>query len=799
MPQVARPQLTGAEERQEIPKTVKALVDGHNVLAERLTKPVIDDLIDNAVRRTTDITLNLDPLGAGRVRYESRFTAPFRDGVTETAAIYIKNEHGLTWDSEQRYTYGIYGDQDQYQQLAGGAWSKIVHRGWGDAHFVAIMATGDEVPISDASNTTPIVITTTRKHGFGHDNVYMVEDVTGNTAANGLAWYSCRVTGEYTIELWDGVNGPVAGNGAYTGGGKITCINSPVGYEAAHFGENFLLQYYPTAAERAPLVNTIGRADGAVGFLSSIQAGFMPGGGIMPGDLVPGTDVWESGLGRNKLFEALVENDQLFSGGCFIAADTPNRAFVAHKRQYFRDTAGPPSGNGIGAFSMFVLEEAYYNPQNNDGSATAAMTRWEIDNDAAMKQFSLLSSAGTQFRAAPSIYQYGSYWNGAASVQYGMRHHMDVTAVTPAANYDLLFGPPGAEVVKFRFKSDGTFQALAGNLDMQSNDIVNVDDITFTGSGSILDMQLGTITAADTINFRSSLQGTSVAATGVDTLRDSPAFQLLGAYWNGAASVTYGVRQFFDLAATTPLGRLLYQIGTPGSETTRLILNQDGALEMVGDAATSGATTKDSPPLWLEGAYWDGAASVVHAARFLLDVTTTAPASNLILQFGPPSAPVTRFIFQSGGGVDLQGGAIAACGELTVTDRLLTDDPGTTLQTGLRARVNVGGSKSTPRIMMGPAENVGHVLHIFTFQGRNGAGAISIGTLVAGDVVRQIQGIQPLHFVGGAEGNFESTISVTGELQQSSASDLSTKNYLLFIERRSSTGATTERPLYVVP
>ena len=556
----------------------------------------LDTLTENVEAGNFVIT-NLDPLGPGKVRARVRLPAghntngtraPDGTSVAETTALYIRTDHGDRWDKEQRFNGGIYFEVDQYQYLAGSGATKCIHRGWGDAHFVALMATGDLVPIKSmtGNGVSPIVVTTTRKHGFGHNNVYQVTGVGGNTAANREAWYGCRVLDEYRIELWDG-NSPSVGNGTYTAGtGQITCINSTVGYEAAHFSENFLLSYYPTAAERAALADTIGRANGAVGFLSSIQGGFMPGGAILPGDLVPGTDVWNSGLGRNKLFEALVENDQLFSGGCFIAADTPNRAFVAHKRQFFRDTAGPPAGNGIGAFSMFVLEEAYYNPQNNDGSATAAMTRWELCNDAVVKAFALLSSAGTPTRDAPSTYQYGSYWNGAASVQYGLRHHVDVTATTPAANYDLLFGAAGAEVVKFRFKSDGTLQMLTGNLDMQSNDIVGVDDMTFAGSGSVLDMQLGQILAVADLGFRSSLQGQAADSDATTTFRDGPDIVLDGTYWdtvpNPDVSKAYGVRMRFDMVSAAPKGHLMFMFGTPPTETAKYFFHDNGNVGMGG-------------------------------------------------------------------------------------------------------------------------------------------------------------------------------------------------------------------------
>ena len=536
-----------------------------------------------------EVIENLDPLGAGQVRVNVQMGAHASDGITETSALYIRNNHGTTWDTEERFAYAIYGDQDQYQHLAGGSWSKVIHRGWGDAHFVAIMATGDLVPITDASNTTPIVITTARKHGFGHNNIHQVTGVLGNTAANQNAWYECKVLDEYRLELGvDALGVPSAGNGAYVSGGQITCINSPVGYEAAHFSENFLLQYYPTAAARAPLVDTIGRANGAVGYLSSIQAGFMPGGGIMPGDLTPGVDTWNSGLGRSKLFEALVENDELFSGGCYIAADTPNRAFVAHKRQHFRDAVGPPGGSGIGPFAMFVLEEAYYNPQNNNGSATAAMTRWQLQNDATMVFNSLLSSAGTPTRDAPKIKTYGSYWDGAAAREYGMWHYFGVTGAS-AGNYDIYMGRPGFEAPVARFTSAGTLQLLGGT--------------------PRIDMQLGQILSVADLGFRDSLQGQAAAADAIDTFRDGPDIVLDGTYWTGAASVAHGARLRFDMVSAAPKGYLAFMYGTPPTETQLYFFGDNGN---VGFGGTAHDTNN----------YGDG------VGVFFLKAATTAPTAN---------------------------------------------------------------------------------------------------------------------------------------------------------------------------
>src|SRR5262245_5053585 len=102
-----------------------------------------------------EVITNLDPLGPGQVRVNVQIGAHPSAGITETAALYIRVNHGATWDVEDRFVGGIYGEVDQYQFLAGNGFSKVIHRGWGDAHFVAIMATGDLVPIANVTNTSP--------------------------------------------------------------------------------------------------------------------------------------------------------------------------------------------------------------------------------------------------------------------------------------------------------------------------------------------------------------------------------------------------------------------------------------------------------------------------------------------------------------------------------------------------------------------------------------------------------------------------------------------------------------------
>jgi hypothetical protein len=71
------------------------------------------------------------------------------------------------------------------------------------------------VPVSGASNTSPIAIATADPHGFATGDTIIVAGVQGNAAANGT--WSVTVTGPDNFTL-DGSEG----NGAYAGGGTAT-------------------------------------------------------------------------------------------------------------------------------------------------------------------------------------------------------------------------------------------------------------------------------------------------------------------------------------------------------------------------------------------------------------------------------------------------------------------------------------------------------------------------------------------------------------------------------------------------
>ena len=73
--------------------------------------------------------------------------------------------------------------------------------------------------ITGATNATPIVVTSTA-HGFENGDKVTISGVLGNTAANGTFLVAGRTANTFQLTTLAGAN--VAGNGAYTSGGRLT-------------------------------------------------------------------------------------------------------------------------------------------------------------------------------------------------------------------------------------------------------------------------------------------------------------------------------------------------------------------------------------------------------------------------------------------------------------------------------------------------------------------------------------------------------------------------------------------------
>jgi hypothetical protein len=78
-------------------------------------------------------------------------------------------------------------------------------------------------------------------------------------------------------------------------------------------------------------------------------------------------------------------------------------------------------------------------------------------------------------------------------------------------------------------------------------------------------------------------------------------------------------------------------------------------------------------------------------------------------------------------------------------------------------------------------------LKTYTTLGNNGAGAITVTGSQVGDVVSGVAGITA-GTLGDLSAGFESTISVAGQIQQSSATDYSAKGLLITLSRNAGNG-----------
>src|SRR5574337_126801 len=73
-----------------------------------------------------------NPFGPNTVRYSiNMFAQPLASAV-ESTALYMKMDHSV-----DQMVYGIYGEIDASQSHVGGSFSRVVHNGAGDAHYVA--------------------------------------------------------------------------------------------------------------------------------------------------------------------------------------------------------------------------------------------------------------------------------------------------------------------------------------------------------------------------------------------------------------------------------------------------------------------------------------------------------------------------------------------------------------------------------------------------------------------------------------------------------------------------------------
>lgn len=91
-----------------------------------------DTVIDPGVVPNSEIP------NATTVAYRQLWSAPPHDEATENAAVYCRIDHR---PGETDFRYGIYAEITQ-QSLVGGSFIKVVHRGAGDAQYIALIGDG---------------------------------------------------------------------------------------------------------------------------------------------------------------------------------------------------------------------------------------------------------------------------------------------------------------------------------------------------------------------------------------------------------------------------------------------------------------------------------------------------------------------------------------------------------------------------------------------------------------------------------------------------------------------------------
>ncbi len=109
--------------------------------------------------------------------------------------------------------------------LESGAPVGIFHSGdagstWQEMDYPTMPVTTATVyTVTNATNASPIVITTSAPHGYANNNYVEVTGVTGNTAANGLHQITVVSTTTFSLDF-------SVGNGAYVSGGTAKFVTS---------------------------------------------------------------------------------------------------------------------------------------------------------------------------------------------------------------------------------------------------------------------------------------------------------------------------------------------------------------------------------------------------------------------------------------------------------------------------------------------------------------------------------------------------------------------------------------------
>ena len=141
--------------------------------------------------------------------------------------------------------------------------------------------------------------------------------------------------------------------------------------------------------------------------------------------------------------------------------------------------------------------------------------QWAVYKSGAQYMDGYEATVGTPQQPSPEFKLRGKYFSG--GTEYSTNTLLKtVVGVTNTPSLYVYFGDEGSEALSFIGSSSGLdLQAhsitqvggitmfAGGNIDLQSGDLLSVDDITFSGSSSVADFQGGTISGVSSITLSS--------------------------------------------------------------------------------------------------------------------------------------------------------------------------------------------------------------------------------------------------------------------------------------------------------
>lgn len=481
-------------------------VDGDARLA-RIGRQVQNNIEATPVTVATNIVLESVPTGT--------------DGATETAALYIKHEHGDTGSTE--FVNGIYGEVSENQSWVGGAFTKVIHRGAGDCHYVALLGDDSYSGGQQSGNGG----------GFGYEAAMFRDQQTGFLAS----FQGLGAAGEPFPESIQKQDDCVAFH-------ALVHDDSTDPTTAADGQEAF------TATNTALFYANNSLSNAFVARVSEYATVGLPQFKLMDTDQ---NILWAVyGDGQQHIYGSAAssgsqneDSTSLILRGFYWDGDSsePHQTLLTHHVSGaptpvgdFRIYIGEPSSETlIGQFSTAADgSNAGLNMQNNVLYAvgTTTMTGANINltgNTAA--------SAGTQNVASPFLYLQGRYWTGSASaVHNSFLVHSVNSAPTPEGGIDVYSGLPLSEELLL------TISTVADG----ANPGLNLRQGVIWDTGNI------SMVAPD-------------ASSGV-TNQPSPILNLRGKYWDGAASQIQQSLLRTTVNPTGPECALRFDLGAPGGE-----------------------------------------------------------------------------------------------------------------------------------------------------------------------------------------------------------------------------------------